>query len=537
MINKAKSLSETLSRLDLLSESISALISQAEKKLEEKIWHEAYELAKKAADEMSEALKKRTLRQYNAALVLIREKEKKGFNMELAKSYLSKADEASKVGNWEEAYNLSVKAEETAKEVLPEVIPIIPEKGKKEPEKSEESQIDHTGPSKESPKSEIKDFPEELLTEYEPLEFLGEGGFAKVFKARRRKDGRIVTLKIPRIDKKTSKYFIKEVSAWYNLHHKNIVKLYKADILPLPYLEMEYVEGINLDGEIIRNLDDYEKPVGENLALKLIKGIAEGLKHAHSKGIYHLDLKPLNVLLKGDLTPKITDWGLAKIGARSSTVTATGALTLLYAAPEQLDEDTYGSPDHRTDIYQLGLIFYELLTGKLPYSGMTPAVIMGKVLNPDVKPKPPSAIDPKLAKYDGIFEKLLAKRKKNRYQNIEEFLNALKSFEELVKVKRELEETKRSLKMSASLEDFERFRREAVEKTCKLALISAQLNDKAELLNALGDLKFYTRENLRELLALIGQVEIMVKEGIPIGEGMIEGIKILLHKIERENMG
>jgi len=92
------------------------------------------------------------------------------------------------------------------------------------------------------------------------------------------------------------------------------------------------------------------------------------------------------------------------MGASSSTVTATGALKLLYAAPEQLDEDTYGSPDHRTGIYQLGLIFYELLTGKLPYSGMTPAVIMGKVLNPDVKPKPPSAIDPKLAKYDGILK-------------------------------------------------------------------------------------------------------------------------------------
>ena len=61
---------------------------------------------------------------------------------------------------------------------------------------------------------------------------------------------------------------------------------------------MEYVERINLDGEIIRNLDDYEKLVGENLALKLIKGIAEGLKHAHSKGIYHLDFKPLNVLLR-----------------------------------------------------------------------------------------------------------------------------------------------------------------------------------------------------------------------------------------------
>ncbi|MCA6212788.1 protein kinase [Thermococcus bergensis] len=339
-------------------------------------------------------------------------------------------------------------------------------------------------------------FPSALLSRYEPLEFLGEGGFAKVFKARRKSDGQTVALKIPRIDERTSSLFLKEIAAWYYLNHPNIVKLYKADIFPIPYLEMEYVEGAKIDDKIVRDLDKYPKPVDENTALKLIVGIAEGLKHAHSKGIWHLDLKPLNVLLKRDLTPKITDWGLAKISTRSSLSTNSG-YSPLYAAPEQLDEETYGVPDHRTDIYGLGIIFYELLTGKLPYEGYSPGAVVGKILAKDIKPTPPSKINPALAKYDGIFEKLLAKRKEDRYQSIEEFLQALNALEALHKereeLKKSLKETKQTLKKSRSKGEIQKLTREAVEKTAKIALLSARLNDKAELLNALEDLKFYTK--------------------------------------------
>ncbi|MBC7094471.1 MAG: protein kinase [Thermococcus sp.] len=383
----------------------------------------------------------------------------------------------------------------------------------------------------------LEGLPQSLLSRYEPLEFLGEGGFAKVFKAKRKSDGEIVALKIPRIDEKTSSLFLKEIAAWYHLNHPTIVKLYKADILPIPYLEMEYVEGAKIDDKIVRELDKYPKPIEENTALKLIKGIAEGLKHAHSKGIWHLDLKPLNVLLKSNLTPKITDWGLAKISARSSLSTHSG-YSPLYAAPEQLDEKIYGVPDHRTDIYGLGVIFYELLTGRLPYEGYSPGAVVGKILAKDVKPTPPSKINPALAKYDCIFEKLLAKRKEDRYQSVEEFLQALDALEALYKereeLKKSLEETKRTLKRSRSKEEIQKLIKEAVEKTAKIALLSARLNDKAELLNALEDLKFYTRENLDELLSAISQVEVMIKEGIPISDEFVEGLKVLLHRIERE---
>ncbi|MEM1751667.1 MAG: protein kinase [Archaeoglobaceae archaeon] len=109
-------------------------------------------------------------------------------------------------------------------------------------------------------------FPTVLLKNYESVEFLGEGGFAKVFKAKRKSDGKIVALKIPKIDESTSKSFISEVSAWIHLEHKNIVKLYSADIIPIPYLEMEFVQGLKTETGLYKSLEELEKPLDEKLA-------------------------------------------------------------------------------------------------------------------------------------------------------------------------------------------------------------------------------------------------------------------------------
>ena len=391
----------------------------------------------------------------------------------------------------------------------------------------------------------VPGFPSELHEKYEPLEFLGEGGFAKVFKVKRRKDGKIVALKIPRIDRKTSKTFIREVSTWLQLNHQNIVKLYDVDILPVPYLEMEYVEGAKINGELARTLDDYPKPASENTALSLIKGIAEGLKHAHGKGIYHRDLKPLNVLLKADLTPKITDWGLAKLGTMSSSRSVMG-YTPLYAAPEHLMPGKYGHTDHRTDIWQLGVTFYELLTGKLPFEGYTYEEVFGKITDESFRFKRPSEFDARLAKYDDIFEKLLAKRKEERYQSVDEFLKDLEKLSEAenerMELEKQVEELRRSLaesvnalKKSTSAEEIMRNRRIVVETLGNLALAYAELNRKAELLNALNDLKFYTVRNLGDLSNAINAVEAMIKEGVPVSQDFIERLKVLLHEIKREN--
>jgi len=388
-------------------------------------------------------------------------------------------------------------------------------------------------------------FPPELLNKYEPLEFLGEGGFAKVFKVKRKSNGKIVALKIPRIDEKTSKIFIKEVSTWLHLNHPNIVKLYDVDILPIPYLEMEFVEGVNVDGKTVRDLGGYPKPVDEKTALKLIRGIAEGLKHAHSKGIYHRDLKPLNVLLKVDLTPKITDWGLAKLGTMSSSRSVMG-YTPLYASPEHLMPSKYGHTDHRTDIWQLGVTFYELLTGRLPFEGYTYEEVFGKIIDENYCFTLPSKINPQLAKYDGIFEKLLAKRKEDRYQSVDEFLKDLERLEEVEKRKKELEKeveklkktlsmSIQALKTSTTAEETLWNRRLVVETLGKLALAYAELNRKAELLNTLNDLKFYTVQNLADLTSAINTVELLIKENLPVSDDFMERLKVLVHSIKREN--
>ncbi len=388
-------------------------------------------------------------------------------------------------------------------------------------------------------------FPAELLSRYEPLELLGEGGFAKVFRVKRRKDGKIVALKIPRIDEKTSKTFIREVSTWLHLDHPNIVKLHDVDILPVPYLEMEFVEGIELNGKTVRTLDGYPKPADEETALNLVKGIAEGLSYAHSKGIYHRDLKPLNVLLKADLTPKITDWGLAKLGTMSSSRSVMG-YTPLYAAPEHLMPSKYGHTDARTDIWQLGVTFYELLTGKLPFEGYTYEEVFGKIVDENYRFTPPSKLNPDLAKYDGIFERLLAKKKEGRYGSVDEFLKDLERVEESEKRKaeleKEIEELKKSLaksiqalKQSKSTEEIIKNRRMAVESLGKLTLAYAELNRKAELLNALNDLKFYTIKNLGDLTNAINTVEMLIRESLPVSKDFIERLKVLVHEIRREN--
>ncbi|WP_223211949.1 serine/threonine protein kinase [Thermococcus henrietii] len=382
----------------------------------------------------------------------------------------------------------------------------------------------------------IPGFPPGLLDRYEPLAFLGEGGFAKVFKVKRKKDGKTVALKVPHLTDKSRKSFIREVQAWNMLEHPNIVKLYRAEEEPVPYLEMEFVEGAEVDGKLVRTLEELPKPVDETTALELIRGIAEGLEHAHSKGIIHRDLKPGNILLKADLTPKITDWGLAKIGTHSTTTTS--GVTVLYAAPEQLDPETYGRTDHRTDIYQLGLIFYELLTGKLPYGGKGPASVIAKILNPETKPKPPSAVRPELAKYDGLFEKLLAKRKEDRYGSVEEFLEDLKLLEKLegerTDLRGQIEELKKTIQVTTDRSEVQRLVRKLVEGLGRNAVLSARLNDKAGLISALEELKEFTREERGEVERAIETVELLLREGLPISRELVERVEVLVDRIKRE---
>jgi hypothetical protein len=257
-------------------------------------------------------------------------------------------------------------------------------------------------------------FPPELGERYDQVKFIGMGGIARVFKARNWRTGDTVALKIPiNKDENTGKCFTKEIVVWEGLHHNNIVKVSEVNILPVPYVEMEYVESA---------LSEMKKPMPVRDATTIILGVAEGLAFAHSRGIIHRDIKPHNVLISKDGTPKITDWGMSKVLGTCVVPTITG-FSLSYAAPEQVAPSGFGPTDQRTDIYQLGAVFYELVTGKVLYEGEEIGQVSARILSEE--PVPPSVLNPSAAGLDPIILKCLRKQPADRYQTVEELIEDL----------------------------------------------------------------------------------------------------------------
>jgi serine/threonine protein kinase len=258
-------------------------------------------------------------------------------------------------------------------------------------------------------------FPLELVERYSQIAYAGKGGIARVFRAQRKSDGRTVAVKIPvSFDAETGKAFMNEMQVWKDLHHPNIVEVTEVNILPLPYVEMEYFD---------RSLDHCTTPLEISTAVRIVRGIAEGLSYAHRKGVIHRDLKPHNILLAKDLTPKIADWGLSRV--LSQDTTGMTGFSLPYASPEQLSPRQFGSTGPWTDIYQLGVIMYELLFGTPPFEGegmyeMGTAII-------SAPPVPPQEAQPRVASILPVVLRCLEKEPSRRYQSAEEFLADLEA--------------------------------------------------------------------------------------------------------------
>lgn len=245
---------------------------------------------------------------------------------------------------------------------------------------------------------------------YTDLDYLGEGGFGRVFKAVN-KEGQKVAIKIPKtFDKRAERTFITEVSNWSHLHHPNIVELYDFKILPIPYLETEYCPS-SLKKEL--------KPLNE--AINIVYEVASGLKYAHNKNIIHGDIKFSNILIKDEVY-KISDWGLSKLKTDES-LSLSGA-TPSYAAPEQISHD-FGKADERTDIYQLGIVFYALLTGRLPFKGEVFQIYTSTLTK---MPQPPAEINANAGPVNDIIMKCLSKNKEDRFSSMEELIEALDEF-------------------------------------------------------------------------------------------------------------
>jgi len=261
-------------------------------------------------------------------------------------------------------------------------------------------------------------FPRELENKYTEISFIGRGGIAWVFSAIRKTDGVHVAVKIPiSFDEVTGKCFLNEIAAWETLRHPNIVEVCAVNILPVPYVEMEFVPT---------SLEEIGKPMPVWKAVHLITGVADGLRYAHDHGFIHRDIKPHNILLTSEFVPKITDWGMSKVLAADVKKSSVAGFSLSYAAPEQVSPSEFGRTDERTDIYQLGVVFYELVTGSIPFGGES-IVEVGNAILRDA-PVPPSEYNPDAEAVEKIILKCLEKDPARRFQSAAEFLAALKGY-------------------------------------------------------------------------------------------------------------
>ncbi|GAB7016948.1 hypothetical protein JCM10550A_23180 [Methanogenium cariaci] len=259
-------------------------------------------------------------------------------------------------------------------------------------------------------------FPLPLTERYQDVRFVGKGGIARVFCAKRRSDGEEVAVKVPiSFDEVTGKMFLKEMRIWEQLSHPNIVTLFSVNILPVPFVEMEYLPG---------SLAEKSLPLNPAEAVEIVLGIAAGIAYAHAHGIIHRDIKPQNILITDDGLPKLTDWGLGSILADGHETTPLG-FSLNYAAPEQVAPTRFGSPNERTDIYGVGVVFYECVTGVRPFSATGVAEMTTAILT-DI-PQAPSVYYPVLEPLDGVILRCLEKRPNDRFASADDLREALET--------------------------------------------------------------------------------------------------------------
>ena len=348
-------------------------------------------------------------------------------------------------------------------------------------------------------------FPRELLSQYQDIKYIGEGGFARIFSAKK-KDGISVAIKVPlSMNPATGKAFITELQNWTRLEHENIVRIYDYNVLPVPYFEMELCDGA---------LVDQKKPIQSEEAVWILFNICEGLKFAHDRKIIHRDLKPQNVLLKNGI-PKISDWGLSRIISESTTTSAT-SFTPYYAAPEQINNRV---KDERTDLWQLGVILYELVTGKLPFTGDSMVEIGMNIATKD--PQRPGEIIPDAKVIDAVVMKCLEKDPKRRYQSVLELQKDLALY--LRKNYAEL------LKTSVTVQDYTR----SAYYCGDLVMINILTGDLATSYKYLLDLVHYSKGDVKaEAQELSEQIKMRMDMGVTeIPDELIQKAEIIVHRV------
>ena len=253
----------------------------------------------------------------------------------------------------------------------------------------------------------------QAFPQFEILQLIGAGGMGRVYKIRQRHLDRVAALKIlPRelaADPAFAERFSREGRALAKLSHANIVTVFDFGMSgSYSWLLMEYVDGVNLRQAM------HAGAMQPREALQIIPAICAALEYAHGQGVLHRDIKPENILIDTAGRVKIADFGVAKLSGedgRRVTLTLSGSAlgTPAYMAPEQIERPQ--DVDHRADIYSLGVVFYEMLTGELPL-GRFPA------------PSEKSGVDPRL---DNVVFRTLEKQRERRYQSAGEMKTQVES--------------------------------------------------------------------------------------------------------------
>ncbi len=258
------------------------------------------------------------------------------------------------------------------------------------------------------------------LADYALIRELGRGGMGVVYLARQAGLNRLVCVKVllsgPWAGEAEVSRFVREAEAAASLRHPNIVSIHELGQADgRHFFAMEYVEGQTL-AELVR-----DGPLPAERAARYVRDIAEAVDHAHRQGVLHRDLKPSNVLIDADDRPRITDFGLARrIGAApGGSLTTTGAIvgTPAYMPPEQAaPASAPGAIGPRSDVYALGAVLYELITGRPPFRGETPLDTLVQVRT--MEPVRPGLLNPKVpVDLETIALKCLEKDPARRYES------------------------------------------------------------------------------------------------------------------------
>ncbi len=266
------------------------------------------------------------------------------------------------------------------------------------------------------------------IGKYEILGTLGKGGMGIVYKAMDPDIERVVAIKTVRFDDTIGEgrekedlltRVVKEAKAAGRLNHPNIVTIY--DVFrdgDLTYIVMQYIDGASLEARISAGT-----PFSPRMIIDILRPVSEALDFAHRNGIIHRDIKPANILIDQSGQPFLADFGVARISTSTVTQAGTAVGTLSYMSPEQVKGETV---DSRSDIFALGVILYELLTGKKPFGGDNMSTVVYRIVNEE--PRRVSEINKDFPRgYEGIVRKALAKNPEDRYQTCMEMIADLEN--------------------------------------------------------------------------------------------------------------